>query len=116
MYKKYFNIDELNLTDIKKKYIFDKKYYAFELSYGSKVRHDFMSYGIQAGKYITNFDTLRYLALNPEKNIIERGSFDKELKQYVNVVGPLCFVEYKTKYYTYVICLCICIIIYTLYI
>ena len=58
-----------------------------------------MSYGIQAGKYITNFDTLRYLALNPEKNIIERGSFDKELKQYVNVVGPLCFVEYKTKYY-----------------
>lgn len=99
MYKNYFNIDELDLTDIKKKYIFDKKYYAFELSYSSKVRHDLMSYGTQGGKYVTNFDTLRYLALNPEKNIIERSTFNKELKEYEKIIGPLCFVEYKTKYY-----------------
>ena len=99
MYKNYFNIDELILTDIKKKYIFEKKYYAFELSYNSKVRHDLMSYGIQGGKYVSNFDTLRYLALNPDKNIIDRTIFNKESKQYENVTGPLCFVEYKTKYY-----------------
>ena len=99
MYKNYFNIDELFLSDIKKKYIFEKKYYAIELKYSSKVTHDVMSYGVQGGKYVTNFETLRYLALNPERNIVERNVFNKETNNYEKVIGPLCFVEYKTKYY-----------------
>jgi hypothetical protein len=99
MYKNYFNIDELKLTDIKRKYIFEKKYYIYELAYDSKVKHDVMSYGTQGGKYITNYETLRYLALDPEKNIIDRAIYNKELKQYEKIVAPVCFVEYKTKYY-----------------
>lgn len=99
MYKNYFNIDELFLSDIKKKYIFDKRYYAIELKYSSKVRHDVMSYSSQGGKYITNFESLRYLALNPEKNIIERSAYNNKTESYENVIAPLCFVEYKTKYY-----------------
>ena len=99
MYKNYFNIDELNLTDIKKKYIFEKKYYIYELAYDSKIKHDVMSYGSQGGKYITNFETLKYLALNPQKNVIERVIYNKERKEYEKVIAPVCFVEYKTKYY-----------------
>jgi hypothetical protein len=99
MYKNYFNIDDLNLSDIKKRYIFEKKYYAIELKYDTTVRHDVMSYGTQGGKYVINFDTLRYLALNPDKNIVERIVKNKKNDTYEKVIAPLCFVEYKTKYY-----------------
>jgi hypothetical protein len=69
------------------------------ISYTSQVKHDAMSYGVQGGKYLTNFDSLRYLALNSEKNIIERTILNKQTKNYEKVSGPLRLVEYKTKYY-----------------
>lgn len=110
MYKNYFNIDDLNLTDIKKRYIIDKKYNAIELKFDSTAKHDVMSYGTHGGKYITNFDTLRYLALNPDKNNIERNIFNKQTNEYNKINGSLCmeklliecmnlkFVIYKSIY------------------
>ena len=83
MYNKYFNIEDLKKNQIKKIHYFDndKKLYAYELynkcdleKYKGvqMVRYDVLSYGRCVGCFITNFNTLRYLALNPNKNMIEQ--------------------------------------------
>lgn len=114
MYHNYFNIDDLKKNQIKNIHYFDnnKKLYLYELytnddikrniNYES-VRHDVISYGSGSGKFITNYNTLKFLALNPDKNMIERvkKEFDDDgiivsSKSFFNV---LCFVENKTKFY-----------------
>ena len=114
MYNKYFNIEDLKKNQIKKIHYFDndKKLYAYELynkcdleKYKGvqMVRYDVLSYGRCVGCFITNFNTLRYLALNPNKNMIEQKheKFNDDgiltyTKSFFNI---LCFVENKTKYY-----------------
>jgi hypothetical protein len=88
----------LKLEDIKGKYIFENKYNLYELSYDTKVKHDVMSYGKIRGKYIAGWDTLRYLALNPDKNIIEKNVQNIN-GDWETITGNLCFVENKTQYY-----------------
>lgn len=92
----------LNLKDIKKKYLFsNNKLNLIELKNDSKTIHNVMSYGYNnhGGKYIADVNILKYLALNPDKNFIEKTCFNKEKNDFEKKILPLCFVEYKTKYY-----------------
>lgn len=91
-----------NLKDIKKKYLFsNNKLNLIELKNDSKTIHNVMSYGYNnhGGKYIADVNILKYLALNPDKNFIEKTCFNKEKNDFEKKILPLCFVEYKTKYY-----------------
>jgi len=113
MYNKYFNIEDLKKNQIKKIHYFenDKKLFVCELYNKSDLdkykgvemtKYDVLSYGRCVGCFITNFNTLRYLALNPEKNMIEQrhDKFDNGILTYSkSFFNILCFVENKTKYY-----------------
>ncbi len=91
-----------NKNEIKTQYYFNnKKYSLIELKYDSKTIHDVMSYGINNhhGKFIANLDLLKYLALNSDKNILEKNVYNNDKKIFEKKSMPLCFVEYKTKYY-----------------
>lgn len=116
MFKKYFNIDELKEGDYKNIHTFsDEKYYLIELytdkdleKFGREqinIRHDVMSYGNDnfIGKFITNFNSIKYLALNESENKIYRTCEKRDKKgnltdiyQYTQSV---CLVENKTQYY-----------------
>ena len=91
-----------NIKDIKKKYFFsNNKLNLIELKNDSKTIHNVMSYGFNnhGGKYIADINILKYLALNPYKNYIEKNCFNKEKNDFEKKNLPLCFVEYKTQYY-----------------
>ena len=91
-----------NNLDIKSKYDFNNgKLSLIELKYDSQTTHNVMSYGENnhGGKYIANLDLLKFLALNPDKNILTKNVYNKETKNFEKKSLPLCFVEYKTKYY-----------------
>jgi hypothetical protein len=91
-----------NYEQIKSQYYFNnKKYSLIELKYDSKTIHNVMSYGENNhhGKYIANLDLLKYLALNPDKNILEKNVYNNNKNIFEKKSLPLCFVEYKTKYY-----------------
>jgi hypothetical protein len=116
MFKKYTNIEDIKETDIKAIHTFSNdKYYLMELFTNKDIeqlkiipqdlRHDVMSYGNQnyIGKFITNFNTIRYLALNESENKIYRTCEKRDKKgnlidifQYTQSV---CLVENKTQYY-----------------
>lgn len=85
MFKKYTNIENIKETDINAAHTFSNdKYYLMELFTNKDIeqlkikpqdlRHDVMSYGNQnyTGKFITNFNTIRYLVLNESENKIYR--------------------------------------------
>lgn len=116
MYKNYFNIDDLKNTDYKKCHTYNEdKYYLIEL-YSSKeivnlevkpenIRHDVMSYGTDnaVGKFLTNYNTIKYLALNENKNKVyrtcERRDKAGKLIDCYQYTQPVCLVENKTQYY-----------------
>jgi len=116
MYKNYFNIEDLKNTDYKKCHTFiEDKYYLIEL-YSSKeveklevkpenIRHDVMSYGTDnyIGKFITNYNTIKYLALNEKENKIYRTCERRDKKGMLidiyQYTQPVCLVENKTQYY-----------------
>ena len=120
MYKNYFNIDYLKKDHYKKYHIFDnnKKLYAYELftkkdiEYKkisnslkdelTNIRYDVVSYGDYTGSFITNYNTLKFLALNPDENLIEKKVYDVKDNVITNTktfLASLCFVENKTKFY-----------------
>lgn len=90
---------EINENDIKQKYVFEKKYVLYELEYDTRIKHDVMSYGKIRGKFITTTQTLKYLALNSDANLIQKKTFNKETKMFDTINGNFCFVENKSKYY-----------------
>ncbi len=114
MFKK-FNIGEFKKENFKQIHTWkNTKFYLLEM-YSKKesqsknidcnLRHDVMSYGDGncLGKFITNVDTIRFLALNEDQNKIYRinkkiGQDDRiiEVSQYYETV---CFVENKTQFY-----------------
>jgi hypothetical protein len=116
MFKHYFNIDELKKSDYKNCYKFSEdKYFLVEL-YSSKeiekmevkpqeLRHDVMSYGEDnfIGKFITNYNTIKYLALNENLNKIyrtcERRDKKGNLTDIYQYTQPVCLVENKTQFY-----------------
>lgn len=115
MYKGYFNIDQLQKSNYKKLHIFDNNTNLFmcelftntELKNNNveNIKHDIMSYGDSnyIGKFITNFNTLRFLAINPDKNFINKifnkYNDDKTISYYKSYSLKICAVEHKAKYY-----------------
>lgn len=69
------------------------------------IRHDVMSYGLNniAGKFLTNYNTIKYLALNENKNKVyrtcERRDKAGKLINCYQYTQPVCLVENKTQYY-----------------
>ena len=116
MYKNYFNIEELKDGDYKQCHTFaNNKYYLVEL-YTNKecaiknielnnVRHDIMSYGNNnyAGKFITNYGSIKYLALNEQQNklykICERRDIKGNITDAYQYTESVCLVENKTQFY-----------------
>lgn len=74
--------NKVDLSKIKKTHIFENKYKLYELEKETTLRHDIMSYGEKKGKFITDTESLIYLATTSE---------------YMN--GMYCFVENKTPFY-----------------
>jgi hypothetical protein len=118
MFKKYFNIEELKDSDYKNFHTFaNNKYYMVEL-YSSKeinnlkvdklpdenIRHDVMSYGDDnyVGKFITNYQTIKFLALNESDNKIYKTCEKRDKKGNITNIyqytQPVCLVENKTQY------------------
>lgn len=116
MFKHYFNTDDLKKSNYKNFYKFcEDKYFLAEL-YSSKeidkmdikpqeIRHDVMSYGNGnfVGKFITNYNTIKFLALNQNENKIYKTCEQRDKKgnlvdiyQYTQSV---CLVENKTQFY-----------------
>ena len=117
MFKKYFNIEELSDSDYKNCHTFaNNKYYLVEL-YSSKeietldikpnsnIRHDVMSYGDDnyMGKFITNYQSIKFLALNKSDNKIYKTCEKRDKKGNITEIyqytQPVCLVENKTQYY-----------------
>lgn len=116
MFKNYSNIEDIKESDIKAIHTFSNdKYYLMELYTNKEIealeikpkdlKHDVMSYGNgnYTGKFITNFNTIRYLALNEKENKIYKTCEKRDKKgnlidiyQYTQSV---CLVENKTQYY-----------------
>ncbi len=112
MYKNYFNIEDLKDEDYKEFHVVvEKKYFLIELYSNAEInnlevkpreiRHDVMSYGENncVGRFITNYNSIKYLALNETQNKIKRTHFGKDIYNTYNYYQSVCFVENKTKYY-----------------
>lgn len=117
MYNKYFDIREIKENDYKNFHTFgNNKYYFVELftnkeidnldvKPSSHIIHDVMSYGENnyVGKFITNFNSIRYLALNQNENKIyktcEKRDKSGNLLEIYQYTQPLCLVENKTQFY-----------------
>lgn len=63
------------------------------------VEADVLSYGDNLSRVITNFQTLKFLALNPDENLIEPKIIKNGIITTINKFTSFCFVEKKTKYY-----------------
>jgi len=110
MFTNFLNIDELKKSQYKDIIYFDnnKKLYVYIL-YSNKelsendnlkyVRHDLMSYGDNFSRVITNYQTLKYLALNQNKNNIQLKFIKNGMIETSNKLTSFCFVENKTKYF-----------------
>lgn len=115
MFKKYLNIDEFKKSDFKEIHTLgNPKLYMYELFSKKEIendknkieiRHDVMSYGDKncIGKFATNFETIRFLALNEKYNKINRFHIKRDKNNNIveayQYYEPLCLVENKTKYY-----------------
>ena len=110
MFINYFNIEQLKKNQYKDIIYFknNKKLYCYIL-YSNKeindnknlefVEADVLSYGENFSRVITNFQTLKFLALNPDENMIEPKIIKNGIIQKINKFTSFCFVEKKTKYY-----------------
>jgi len=110
MFINYFNIEQLKKNQYKDIVYFknNKKLYCYIL-YSKKeieenenlefVEADVLSYGENFSRVITNFQTLKFLALNPDENMIEPVVIKNGIIKRINKFTSFCFVEKKTKYY-----------------
>ena len=110
MFINYFNIEQLKKNQYKDIVYFknNKKLYCYIL-YSKKeieenenlefVEADVLSYGENFSRVITNFQTLKFLALNPDENMIEPVIIKDGIIKRINKFTSFCFVEKKTKYY-----------------
>ena len=110
MFNHYFNIEQLKNNQYKNIIYFknNKKLYCYIL-YSQKeikdnnkfdfVEADVLSYGENFSRVITNYQTLKFLALNPDENMIQPIYFNNGVKTISNYFTSFCFVEKKTKYY-----------------
>lgn len=110
MFINYYNIEQLKKNQYKDTIYFknNKKLYCYIL-YSNKeieknenlefVEADVLSYGENFSRVITNFQTLKFLALNPDENLIEPIIIKDGIIKRINKFTSFCFVEKKTKYY-----------------
>ena len=110
MFINYFNIEQLKKNQYKDIIYFknNKKLYCYILYSNNEIKNneglefveaDVLSYGENFSRVITNFQTLKFLALNPDENMIEPKIIKNGIIQKINKLTSFCFVEKKTKYY-----------------
>lgn len=63
------------------------------------VEADVLSYGENFSRVITNYQTLKFLALNPNENMVQSVYFNNGIRTISNYFSSFCFVEKKTKYF-----------------
>ena len=106
----YFNIEQLKKNQYKDIIYFknNKKLYCYILYSNDEIKNndkiefveaDVLSYGENFSRVITNFQTLRFLALNPNENMIEPIIIKDGIIKRINKFTSFCFVEKKRKYY-----------------
>ena len=110
MFINYFNIEQLKKNQYKDIIYFknNKKLYCYILYSQTEIKEnenlefveaDVLSYGENFSRVITNFQTLKFLALNPDENMIEPVIIKDGTIKRINKFTSFCFVEKKTKYY-----------------
>ena len=110
MFINYFNIEQLKKNQYKDIVYFknNKKLYCYILYSDNEIKNnegfefieaDVLSYGDNFSKVITNFQTLKFLALFPDENMIEPVIIKNGIIKKINKFTSFCFVEKKTKYY-----------------
>ena len=110
MFINYFNIEQLKKNQYKDIIYFknNKKLYCYILYSNNEIKNnegvefieaDVLSYGDNSSRVITNFQTLKFLALNPDENMIEPVFIKNGFIKRINKFTSFCFVEKKTKYY-----------------
>ncbi len=110
MFTNYFNIEQLKKNQYKDIIYFknNKKLYC-SILYSDKeikenenlefVEADVLSYGEIFSRVITNFQTLKFLALNPNENMVQPKIINNGIIQTIYKFTSFCFVEKKKKYY-----------------
>lgn len=110
MFINYYNIEQLKKNQYKDIVYFknNKKLYCYILYSDKEIKNnenlefveaDVLSYGDNFSRVITNFQTLKFLALNPDENMIEPVIIKDGIIKRINKFTSFCFVEKKTKYY-----------------
>lgn len=110
MFNHYYNIEQLKNNQYKDIIYFknNKKLYCYILYSDKEIKEnkkfdfveaDVLSYGENFSRVITNFQTLKFLALNPDENMVQSIYFSNGVKKISNYFTSFCFVEKKTKYY-----------------
>lgn len=110
MFINYYNIEQLKKNQYKDIIYFknNKKLYCYILYSKTEIEEnenlefveaDVLSYGENFSRVITNFQTLKFLALNPDENMIEPVIIKDGIIKRINKFTSFCFVEKKTKYY-----------------
>jgi hypothetical protein len=110
MFVNYYNIEQLKKNQYKDIIYFknNKKLYCYVLYSNDEIKKnenlefveaDVLSYGENFSRVITNFQTLKFLALNPDENMIEPVIIKDGIIKRINKFTSFCFVEKKTKYY-----------------
>lgn len=110
MFINFFNIEQLKKNQYKDLIYFknNKKLYCYILYSDNEIKNnenlefveaDVLSYGENFSRVITNFQTLKFLALNPNENMIEPKFIKNGFIHKMNKLTSFCFVEKKTKYY-----------------
>lgn len=110
MFINYYNIEQLKKNQYKDIVYFknNKKLYCYILYSDNEIKNneglgfveaDVLSYGENFSRVITNFQTLKFLALNPNENMIEPIIIKDGIIKRINKFTSFCFVEKKTKYY-----------------
>jgi len=110
MFINYFNIEELKKNQYKDIVYFknNKNLFCYVLYSQTEIKEnknlefveaDVLSYGDNFSRVITNFQTLKFLALNPDENMIVPKFIKNGIIQTLHKFTSFCFVEKKTKYY-----------------
>lgn len=110
MFNHYFNIEQLKKNQYKDLIYFknNKNLYCYILYSNTEINKntnlefveaDVLSYGENFSRVITNFQTLKFLALKPDENVIQPKIIKDGIINTLNVLTSFCFVEKKTKYF-----------------